>query len=449
MEDAIKILILEDNMSDADLLQRELKKSGLNFTFELVETREGFENALDNYKPDIVLSDYVLPSFDGITAFQIKQKKYPHLPFIIISGTIGEEKAVGLIKEGLTDYALKDKLFSVPDKVKRAIREAEENRQKLLAEQKLIQSERQLAKAQEIAHIGNWEIDLTTGIINSSYEACRIFGMETVERNNLYEVWLSHVHPEDIEFVMEKIKESQDLLRNTSFHHRIVRGDGAIRHIFTESKFEFDSTGKPVRLFGIVQDVTKIKEAEEMLRKSEVNLRVIFDTADSGFLLLDTTFRIISFNKQVNLFAENSFGFPLLEHANLIEMFMPERRGDFTDMFNKVLKKEHISYETSYPQTNGEMIWYNIKGNPVLSQDGHVTGICLAVDDISDRKKTEEQIWELYERFDMATQAANEIIWDWKLNEGIVWCNEKYYQMMEIKKSEEWLPETSAKLIMN
>lgn len=443
MEDAIKILILEDNMNDADLLQRELKKSGLNFTFELVETREGFENALDHYKPDIILSDYVLPSFDGITAFHIKQKKYPHLPFIIISGTIGEEKAVGLIKEGLTDYALKDKLFSVPDKVKRAIREAAENQKKILAEQKLIQSERQLARAQEIAHIGNWEIDLATGIINSSDEACRIFGVETDQRNNLYEIWLSHVHPEDIEFVMEKIKESQDLLRDSSFYHRIVRQDGAIRHLYVERKFEFDATGKAIRRFGIVQDVTEIKEAEKMLRKSEENLRAIFDSTDTGFLLLDTNFNIRSFNKQVNLFAEKSFGFPLREHANLIEMLMPERRGDFTDLFNKVLKKEHISYETNDPQTNGEMIWYNIKGNPVLSQDGHVTGICLAVDDISARKRSEEQVRELYERFNSATQAANEIIWDWKLNEEIIWWNEKYYQMMEVKKSEEWLPETT------
>ena len=112
VSDKIKILILEDNQNDAELLVRELKKSGLDFSFEHIQTRDAFEYALVNFKPDIILSDYSLPSFDGITAFYIKQKKSPDIPFIIVSGTIGEENAVELIKHGVTDYVLKDKLFS-------------------------------------------------------------------------------------------------------------------------------------------------------------------------------------------------------------------------------------------------------------------------------------------------------------------------------------------------
>jgi two-component system CheB/CheR fusion protein len=87
----LKILILEDNPSDADLLLPELKKNGLNFTFEIVETREAFENALENFNPDIILSDYSLPSFDGVTAFQIKQNKSPNIPLF--------PKAIQLEKE--------------------------------------------------------------------------------------------------------------------------------------------------------------------------------------------------------------------------------------------------------------------------------------------------------------------------------------------------------------
>lgn len=143
MTNSIKILILEDNQSDAELLQRELKKSGLIFSSEIVQTREEFENALDNFKPDIILSDYSLPSFDGVTAFHIKQKKHSDIPFIIISGTIGEENAVELIKNGVTDYALKDKLFSLAPKIIRALKDADDIKAKRIVEEKLkIQNEK-------------------------------------------------------------------------------------------------------------------------------------------------------------------------------------------------------------------------------------------------------------------------------------------------------------------
>ena len=132
-----KILILEDNKSDADLLLRELKKNGLKFTTDIVETREKFEYSLENFGPDIILSDYYLPSFDGLTAFAISQAKLPDIPFIIISGTIGEERSVELIKSGVTDYVLKDKLFVLASKISRALKDAEKVKEKRIADEEL------------------------------------------------------------------------------------------------------------------------------------------------------------------------------------------------------------------------------------------------------------------------------------------------------------------------
>lgn len=126
----LKILIVEDNENDADLLNRELKKSGLIFTSETVQTRKQFEHALENNTPDIVLSDYSLPSFDAVTAFSIKQTLFPNIPFIIVSGIIGEENAVDLIKTGVTDYTPKNKLFTLSQKIKRALTELEERKEK-------------------------------------------------------------------------------------------------------------------------------------------------------------------------------------------------------------------------------------------------------------------------------------------------------------------------------
>ncbi len=132
-----KILILEDNQSDADLLLRVLKISGLIFMSEVVQSRAEYENALQNFNPDIILSDYSLPSFDAVTAFEIKQSKYPHIPFIIVSGTMGDENAVELIKSGVTDYALKDKLFTLSTKINRALSDAQKGKEKAFTDEKI------------------------------------------------------------------------------------------------------------------------------------------------------------------------------------------------------------------------------------------------------------------------------------------------------------------------
>ncbi|WP_295651908.1 response regulator [uncultured Mucilaginibacter sp.] len=143
-----KILIVEDNHSDADLVVRELKKNGLGFTSKLVETRQAFEAAIEDFEPNIILSDYSLPLFDGLSAFHFAQRKCPDIPFIMISGTIGEETAVEMIKSGVTDYVLKDKLFTLIPKIERALKEAKEHKEKRIIDEEL---KVQNAKLREIA----------------------------------------------------------------------------------------------------------------------------------------------------------------------------------------------------------------------------------------------------------------------------------------------------------
>ena len=136
-EKTTRVLILEHEPDDIELLLYELKKGAFDYVSEIVETRETFTEALKNFHPEIVLSDYSLPSFDGVSAFQIKQEICREIPFIMVSGTIGEENAVELIKKGVTDYVLKDKLFTIIPKIKRALQEAKERIEKDVAEKQL------------------------------------------------------------------------------------------------------------------------------------------------------------------------------------------------------------------------------------------------------------------------------------------------------------------------
>lgn len=126
MNKDIKVLVLEDNTADADLIVRHLKKSGMSFISKIVESRKIFEESLDSFLPDIILSDYSLPAFDAVSAFKIIKNKNLNIPFIIISGTIGEENAVMLVKEGVTDYVSKNNLAPLEQKISRALKEAEE-----------------------------------------------------------------------------------------------------------------------------------------------------------------------------------------------------------------------------------------------------------------------------------------------------------------------------------
>ncbi|MCD6019586.1 MAG: DNA-binding transcriptional regulator BaeR [Bacteroidetes bacterium] len=132
-----RILVVEHDLNDIELLFYELGKSGINYETRVVHTEINYRKALTKFCPDIILSDFSLPSFDGFTAFKIKQIVSPSTPFIFVSGTIGEENAIELIKNGVTDYALKDKMYTLNLKIIRALKDKDASEAKLIADEKL------------------------------------------------------------------------------------------------------------------------------------------------------------------------------------------------------------------------------------------------------------------------------------------------------------------------
>src|SRR5262249_49176971 len=103
----LRILYLEDNPLYVDLVRRELQKGDFEFELKNVDTRDAFIEALQQFKPDVVLSDYCLPSFDSREALEIAKRQHPNTPFILLSGTLGEERAIEVMKNGVTDYIVK------------------------------------------------------------------------------------------------------------------------------------------------------------------------------------------------------------------------------------------------------------------------------------------------------------------------------------------------------
>jgi signal transduction histidine kinase len=140
----IHILMLEDNPTDAELAGHTLRRGGVRFSHTRVETEKDFIRELDENTPDLILSDYALPGFDGYAALDIAKTKAPNIPFIFLTGTMGEEIAIETLKSGATDYVLKHRLSRLVPSVHRALREAQERAERRRAQEQLRESHEQL-----------------------------------------------------------------------------------------------------------------------------------------------------------------------------------------------------------------------------------------------------------------------------------------------------------------
>src|SRR5271156_1525824 len=122
----LKVLILEDVAEDAELMLRELRKGGIECSSQLVSGREKFISAIDDFRPDVILVDYTIPKFMGDESLRLRLDKCPDVPFIYVSGTMGEEAAIDALTHGATDYVLKNQLSKLGPAVQRAVKEVKD-----------------------------------------------------------------------------------------------------------------------------------------------------------------------------------------------------------------------------------------------------------------------------------------------------------------------------------
>ena len=141
-QDGIKLLFVEDSETDAELEEQELRRGGLVFESMRVEERGDLERALQAWKPDLVISDFTLPSLSGIDVLSVVRGYLPEVPFIFCSGTIGEERAIEAMKRGATDYVVKDRLIGLVVRVRRALEEARERTRRRSLEEDLRQAQK-------------------------------------------------------------------------------------------------------------------------------------------------------------------------------------------------------------------------------------------------------------------------------------------------------------------
>src|ERR1051326_4087646 len=137
----LRILMVEDEARDATLVEHTLKASGFDFSFKRVDSEQAFLHAIDRFHPAVILSDHGLPAFDGFTALSLAQKKAPDVPFIFVTGSLGEEMTIQALKSGATDFVLKHRLGTLPPAIHRALRQTEFRLERRKAEEALLTSE--------------------------------------------------------------------------------------------------------------------------------------------------------------------------------------------------------------------------------------------------------------------------------------------------------------------
>jgi len=260
----LRFVLLEDDPSDVELIQKEMSDSGMRIRWQLATGEADFRKALSEAPPDLVLADYTLPGFDGMAALRMVRKMSPDVPFVFVSGSLGEERAIDALKSGATDYVLKDRLQRLPAVVQRALTEARERHELHKAEQALDEQRALLGtlidnlpdvvyaidRDEQFTVVNRALLDLVKQPRNAVLRRKLVGFPQLTELNE---------EGESIDAQLMRTARSQ-----TDRERAIVGKDGALRWWMTSKvPLRDPSTGSVVGLVCTIRDITARKELEQ------------------------------------------------------------------------------------------------------------------------------------------------------------------------------------------
>lgn len=348
MGERIGILLLEDMLSDAEIIRRTLKNTHPNAEFKWVQTREQYTEALWSFKADLVISDHSLPGFNSQEALHLLKEAAIDIPFILVTATISEEFAVTMMKQGVADYLLKDRLQRLPLAITNALEKWEIERQKRRSLDLVLHNERRFRAMIENSHdmITVTDENLRPVYLSQSY--ARITG-RTLDQSYA-DIGLDLVHPDDrVEYyeMIRKVKENPG--KYFSVLYRMSHGQtGYIWLEGTVINLLYDEAVGGI-LFNL-RDITDRKEAEELLMKSQANLTAIVENSNVSIYSIDRQFRYISFNsflrdtlRQYGL--DPKVGDSVFEFLSL---FDPTQVDDWKDKYMEAFSRKRVEFEKEF-----------------------------------------------------------------------------------------------------
>ncbi|MDB5202987.1 MAG: sensor signal transduction histidine kinase [Ferruginibacter sp.] len=408
-ERPIKIIYLEDIREDAALAANQLKKSQPDVDLLVVETREKFITALQQFVPDIILINPDLTSFRAAEAFSTLKENGSCIPWILVTARNKDSVETDAILNGAADIIFKDELHKLSAAIQHALEKYRMNLLKELIADELTKSETHLKQIESFAHLGSFYFDYTTGTSVWSEELLNIYGLATEDDQRSFTSWTSYIHPEDRDDVLQKINEAKAHVTNADYFHRIIRKDGTIRHLHCRLKSKLNSAGLATGIYVTTQDVTEKARAEESLKTSEANLQAIFENTSEGFILLDPSGVIRSFNRKARERILLSTDKEIAVGKPIYEFLPPARQLLYKEHMSKVLAGEVEQYDHDFTTKSGEVIWCSFLISPVYNA-GKMEGISFALTDITERKNAEEAIKESEAKFHKAFRSGPDAI---------------------------------------
>jgi PAS domain S-box-containing protein len=260
----LNIIHLEDDPHDAGWVHALIEKRWPKSRLRRVDAQSSFEKALDEGAPDLIISDFSMPGFDGLSALTIAQKRYPDIPFIFLSGTIGEEVAIEALRNGATDYVLKDRSIRLVPAIERAIAEAREHAKRREVERALHQSQAHFQQITE--NVADLIVVLDTEgrriYNNPAYRT--ILGEPSTLRGTLS---FDDIHPGDRERVRKIFFETVRTGVGQRAEYRFLLRDGTIRYIESQGSVIRDERGQVLNVLVVSRDVTERRNSEERIRE--------------------------------------------------------------------------------------------------------------------------------------------------------------------------------------
>ena len=421
---ALKILFVEDVPEDLELAKRKIKSSGIEFESFLAEHEEDFLKGLYEFKPDVIISDYMLPEFDGMRALELALTYNSNIPFIILTGSMNEEIAVEAMKAGATDYILKERINRLPFAIREAI-----DVKKALVEKKLAMDA--LRSMSEIVQQSPFSVISTTleGIITSwNNGAERIFGYKSDEALGKNVSLLYHA--DDKEVLQNDVIEPLLAKGYNQVQTRLLRKGGKPFIGSLSLWIVKDGAGNPVGMVGYTFDITREVEAENELRIKDQAIESDID----GIVLLDLN---------GNITYANSSALRMWGYDNQEEV-IGRKVKDFTvsdsdgELILEELQKHAFKSEFNAQRKDGSEFPVLLSASRIMDEDGKVISYMGSLVDFTEKKKADEALETSEKMYRLLAENTMDCIWSMGMDLVFTYSNYAIHDILGYFP-EEWV----------
>lgn len=404
----LKVLIVEDLEEDAALLLLHLKRSGYDVDFERVQTAETMKAALYTKSWDIVISDFQMPNFNGLEAYRTLKESKIDLPFIIISGTIGEEVAVRAMVAGVNDYMMKDNLARLVPAIERELQEAKNRRAKREAEKALQESEERYRDLFENANDAIYTTDLNGNYtsVNKKGEELTGYTREEILQTNFADLLSEKDALRVRKMIAQKLADGAE---TTRYELELTAKGNRRKNVEVNSRIIYEN-GQAIAIQGIARDITMRKQLENDLRESEKRLQLALTAAGMGVWEWNVQTDEVYWSPECLSVLETS------EPARYLSDFQKSLHPDDVEMMMSEAGKaieHHSIYEAEFRFINpqGDLLWLANRGIAEYDDSGIPARVIGTVLDITERKQAEKELRESEENFRALVQATTQVVW--------------------------------------